>query len=374
MRAQIVHGQPSWRLASDRVEAYVTELGGMLAPVTFDLGELRVQPFAVAPWAEDPPEAAIPILRALRGDFFCMPFGLGAEPYREERHPLHGETANEAWTLVEANGSSLLARLRTKVRQATVTKTVELRRGQTAVYQRHTVSGAAGPVTYGMHATLRFPAAPWSGLISTSPFIYGQVFPGKFEEPAQGGCTSLLPGAAFDDLTRVPLERGGTTDLTRYPAREGFEDLAIVYNAPGGFAWSAVAYPGEGYLYWCLKDPRVLSATIFWISNGGRHYAPWNGRHRRVMGVEEVTTALPAGISEAIGQSPMSSRGLKTHAVLDPDSPLHVSVISGCAPVPPGFDHVASVERESAGIAVLSKSGLRVKVEVDLDWLYGPSA
>ena len=29
-------GQPSWRVASKNVEAYVTEIGGQLAPVTFD--------------------------------------------------------------------------------------------------------------------------------------------------------------------------------------------------------------------------------------------------------------------------------------------------------------------------------------------------
>lgn len=368
METRVVHGQPSWRIASDYVEAYVTELGGQMAPVTYDLGWRKIQPYAIAPWAEDPPMDADPILQVLRGDFFCMPFGLGAKAYEGEIHPLHGEPANERWTLMDATPERLTVEMRTRVRPARVVKTIKVRTGHAAIYQRHSVTGG-GPVTYGMHATLRFPDEEGAAILSTSPFTYGQVFPGFFEVPAQGGYTSLLPGAAFDDLTRVPLERGGTTDLTRYPAREGFEDLAIVYNAPGDFAWSAVAYPSEGFAYWCVKDPRVLSATMLWISNGGRHYAPWNGRHRRVMGVEEVTTALPSGIVEAIEPGPMQERGLKTHAVLSP-APMTVSVISGCAAIPGDFGGVARIERDDEGLALIGTSGASVVAHADLSWLY----
>ncbi|MFW6058909.1 MAG: hypothetical protein ACODAQ_01930, partial [Phycisphaeraceae bacterium] len=57
---QTVMGQPSWRLASDGVEAHVTETGGHLGPVTFHLDGRRVQPFSVAPWAEEPLDADTP--------------------------------------------------------------------------------------------------------------------------------------------------------------------------------------------------------------------------------------------------------------------------------------------------------------------------
>src|ERR1035438_6283390 len=73
---QIIHGQPSWRLASSSVEAFVTELGGHLGPITFDRKGRKLQPYSVAPWAEEETDPSLPsIIKALRGDFFCLPFG-----------------------------------------------------------------------------------------------------------------------------------------------------------------------------------------------------------------------------------------------------------------------------------------------------------
>src|ERR1035441_8467944 len=73
---QIIHGQPSWRLASSSAEAFVTELGGHLGPVTFDRKGRKLQPYSVAPWAEEPADPSLPrIIKVLRGDFFCLPFG-----------------------------------------------------------------------------------------------------------------------------------------------------------------------------------------------------------------------------------------------------------------------------------------------------------
>ena len=39
-----------------------------------------------------------------------------------------------------------------------------------------------------------------------------------------------------------------------------------------------------------LKNPAQLPVTMLWFSNGGRSYAPWNGRHRDVLGVEDGCT------------------------------------------------------------------------------------
>ena len=86
MRLRKVFGQDSWRLASDRVEAFITRLGGHLGPVTFSLPNGKIQPFAVAPWAEEALGPEVPaVLKVLRGDFFCCPFGGNARPWRTER-------------------------------------------------------------------------------------------------------------------------------------------------------------------------------------------------------------------------------------------------------------------------------------------------
>ena len=95
---RLIYGQPSWRLASASVEAFVTELGGHLGPVTFDRRGWKLQPYSVAPWAEEQTDPSLPpIIKALRGDFFCLPFGGNATPFGAEKHPVHGETANACW-------------------------------------------------------------------------------------------------------------------------------------------------------------------------------------------------------------------------------------------------------------------------------------
>ena len=55
----------------------VQRLGAMLAPVTFVLADGRqVSPFHIAPWADEPGSDALPgILRKLRGEWPCVPFG-----------------------------------------------------------------------------------------------------------------------------------------------------------------------------------------------------------------------------------------------------------------------------------------------------------
>ena len=72
--------------------AFVTRIGGHLGPVTFDRRGRKIMPLSVAPWAAERLDLATPpIIRALRGDFFCMPFGGNATPFRGrgsiERHP-----------------------------------------------------------------------------------------------------------------------------------------------------------------------------------------------------------------------------------------------------------------------------------------------
>src|SRR5262245_32589880 len=99
-----IQGEPSFRIANREVEAYVTRRGGHLAPAFFDLGRRRVQPYALAPWLPgDLPRGMPPILRVLRGDFFCLPFG--ASPGVRD---VHGETANDAWRAVERGPDRLV--------------------------------------------------------------------------------------------------------------------------------------------------------------------------------------------------------------------------------------------------------------------------
>jgi len=372
----MVRGQPSWRLASDQVEAFVTQMGGQLGPVTFDRQRRKLQPFSVAPWAEAKVSALPPIIRALRGDFFCLPFGGNATPFRGEKHPIHGQTAYARWRFesltTEKGRTSLHLSLATSIRPGRVDKWISLLAGHNNLYCRHVVSGMSGPMNLGHHAMLKFPDEPGSGLVSVSPFVYAQVFPGVFELPERGGYPCLKPGAEFQSLEAIPTASGAIADLTRFPARRGFEDLVMLVSDAGvPFVWTAVVFPKQRYVWFALKNPRILRETVFWISNGGRHYPPWNGRHVGVMGLEEVTSYFQLGLTESVRKNPISAKGYPTFARLDPKKPLVVPYIMGVAGVPAGFDGVVSIEAAlgNQAIRLRSASGRRATAAVDLGFL-----
>lgn len=376
----MIQGQPSWRIASSRVEAFLTEKGGHLGPVSFQLRRgKQIAPYSVAPWAgEKLPPSTPTVIRALRGDFFCLPFGGNGTTFHGEQHPVHGETANARWRCesLERAGTvtSLHARLKTRVRNGQVDKKIILVDEETAIYSEHVISGMKGPMPLGHHAMLRFPDEPESGRISTSPFLHGEVFPGRFEEPAEGGYSILEAGATFSSLKRVLMITGETADLTRYPARRGFEDLVMLVSDPGlPFAWTAVTFPDQRFVWFALKDPRVLAGTILWMSNGGRHYPPWNGRHTGVLGLEEVTAYFHYGLAESARANPFSRLGYPTSLRLHETEPLVVRYIMGVAAIPPGFDRVVSVEpvRNGHGIELRSSRGKRVRAAVNVDFLSG---
>jgi hypothetical protein len=357
------------------VRATLTRRGGHLAPVTFTLESGKtVEPFAVAPWAERKLRPGTPdLLRVLRGDFFCCPFGGNGSPWRGERHPPHGETANGSWSLVSLETgkgrSTLHARLRTRVRKGQVDKFLTLIDGHAALYSSHVLSGMQGPMSVGHHALLKF-RAPAAGLISTSRFEHGQVLPSAFESPEAGGYQSLRPGAVFRSLKRVPLLDGSHADLTRYPARPGYDDLVLM-AAPARLplAWSAVTFTQPPYVWFALRDPRFLRSTILWMSNGGRHYDPWNGDHTRVLGVEDVTANFHYGLAESAGSNPLRRRGIATALPLDRVRPTTIRYIMGVAAVPSGFDRVADIRPAGGGVELVASNGLRSRVRIDLAFL-----
>jgi hypothetical protein len=342
--------------------------------VTFTLDSGKtVQPFAVAPWAERKLPHGVPVLlSSLRGDFFCCPFGSNGSPWRGERHPPHGETANGTWSLVSLKAgegrSTLHARLRTRVLKGQVDKFLTLIDDHTALYSRHVISGMQGPMSVGHHALLKFPAE--GGRISTSRFQHGQVLPSAFESPEGGGYQSLRPGAVFRSLKRVPLQDGSPADLTVFPARPGFDDLVLL-AAPARlpFAWSAVRFSHPSYVWFALRDPRSLRSTLLWMSNGGRHYAPWNGEHTRVLGIEDVTANFHYGLAESARSNPLRRRGIATTLPLDRGRPTTIRYIMAVAAVPTRFDRVADIRPVGGGIELVASNGLRSRVRIDLGFL-----
>ena len=378
MKQQVVRNilqQPSYSFSTREVRAAVTRTGGHLGPVTFLLGGRAIQPFSVAPWWKEKPTRGIPpLLQVLRGDFFCLPFGGNSTAFRGERHPVHGETANGRWQWAGYSRTreavTLQLRFKTRIRQGSVEKRITLVPGQTMVYQEHVITGMGGPMNMGHHAMLKFPDRPGSGRLSTSARIHCQVFIEPVENPELRGYSILKPAAVFEDLAAVPMITGEMADLSRYPARRGFEDIVILVADPKlPVAWTAVAFPEEGYVWFSLRDPRVLASTLLWMSNGGRHYAPWNGRHINVMGVEDITGFFHCGLAESAAPNALSRLGVKTHHVLNLQQTLAVRYIMGVAAIPKRFERVKDIVLEKNVARIMSDAGLEVKTAVNADFL-----
>ncbi len=377
MKTRPIAGQESWTFGTSTVTAALTQQGGHLGPIRFRLGRRWIAPMDLAPWAEEKlPANTPPILRSLRGDFFCMPFGGNDTPWRGEQHPAHGDTANAKWKLLSATTNRIHLAQNNSVRPGRVDKIISLVDGQTAVYEQHVISGMRGPMALGHHAILQL-ESEGAGRVSVSPFHFGATCPKPFENPAYGGYSILQPGARFKSLSRIPQTNGQFADLTTYPARPGYEDLVLMATTPNQpFGWTAVVVAEKNYVWFALKDPRVLPSTVFWMSNGGRHYAPWNGRHRHAIGVEEVCSYFHYGLAESVRPNELNRAGVPTHAKLDPKRPTAINYIMAVAAIPRGFDIVKTIKpaRDNQSVTLTAKSGKQVTCPLNVAFLHSQAA
>lgn len=373
-----IHGQDSFLLQTRDVELAVTRTGAMLGPVTFfPKSEAPIRPYAVAPWAEETLDPDTPpMLRALRGDWFCSAFGENSELYAGERLPPHGETANLDWSEIDRgetrDGCWLRLAVNLPLQGGTCQATTALLANQSVVYQRHDLQGLTGPINPGHHATLAFPDKDGAGRLSFSALIHAQTYFEPTARPEDRGYSWLRPDAEISNLREVPCVDGSHTDLSRYPARRGFEDIAILCADPTQeFAWSAVTFPEQRFVWFALRDPKQLASTLLWFSNGGRHFPPWNGRHINVMGIEDITGFFHVGRAASCRDNFLNQRGVATCLRPDAYGQLSISYIQGVAHIPPDFDCVADIEGHwrDNNIVLRAESGAAVAVACHLDFL-----
>jgi hypothetical protein len=360
---------PGWRLDGDRTTVGVTEQGGHLDPVSFRLGDRVVSPMHVAPWADEPPIPSLPpILQLLRGDFFCAPFSdSDVLADAEDRLP-HGPSANAPWRLLSRGDDALELELDRTVMGARLRKRIELRPGHAAVYQRHTFLGGSGRLPVAHHAMLRVPETVYLGF---SRYVWAGTPPGVVETPPNGRSHLAYP-QRIDDLRSVELADGGRTDLTRYPTLERHEDLAMLISDPSlPFGWSTVSAPEHGWVWFAVKALDTLRGTTLWLSNGGRDYAPWSGRHSRVLGVEEGTTYFHLGHRASAEANPLSEAGHPTAIDLDPAGSVHTRYAFGVAAIPSSFRRVVQIEPIEGGLRLRDEGGLETETGFDLDFIIG---
>lgn len=317
----------SW--AHGRLE--VQSLGAMVGPILFRLPDGRqAQPMQVAPWADEPGAADLPgILRRLRGEWPCVPFGADAPrelprdwaadgvTFEGATVP-HGHASNVDWRFVDTTPGALVmtcAYPETHPIRA-LSRSVRPDPNAAALDIILTVE-ARRPcrLPFGLHPTFRLPPADIVELVPPA-FRQGRVFPLPVD-----ASSLLLPDSVFSSLDAVLTRAGAPLSLSHLPLESRNEELVQLCGVSSDFV---LRYPAEGFkvrLGWNTDD---LPSVLLWISNRGRTQLPWNGRHLAV-GIEPVCSAFDLGPAVSTGSNPIATAGVATAMDFVPDRPFSTS-------------------------------------------------
>ncbi|NOZ32617.1 MAG: hypothetical protein GXP01_05995 [Alphaproteobacteria bacterium] len=323
---------------------------GNLRHLSFLMNGQVIEPLSTAPWVKDATvalgEDLSPMNRALSGDFFCAPFGKSDV----EDAPAHGWSANSTWEILSRTSDRLHCVLGRPVMGATIEKQVRLAPDAPLLYQTHWIKGGAGGLPVAHHPMIKLAG---TGRFSTSPKRRAITSP----VPLEPDRNRLACGSETGDLEAFPGDQGDQVDLTRLPIAHRHEDFITLVEAEGApLGWSAVVRDEENDIVFVLKDPRVLPVTMLWHSNGGRDYAPWNGRHRGVLGIEDGCAAGDGGHRAALLENPVSRMGVATALPLADRRTHRVAHVIGALARPDGWGRIAGIA-QSGNALILTEAG-----------------
>ncbi len=370
------YAQPSYRLENDSVDLHVSVKGGMCT-ATYKYDGKQIFPYFVAPWWNEAPYLdQHPIMQVMRGDYFCFPFGANVKPYNNVEYKIHGRTANECWDFKEINRdgekSSLHLTMDLTPEDGEVEKILTVEDGSPVIYTDHVIKNFSGPASFGNHPNIQCSEETGTAILDMSPPLTGYNAPFPIDVPANMGYSILKPGEEIKDRTKVPTVYGDTIDLTRYPIPRGYEDVAMFISDPKlDYTFTAVTDPAKGFLYFQLKDPKVLASTLLWMPNNGRYSEPMNGRVIGSIGVEEVTGFFFYGRKESVEENFISKAGYTTFLDFDPEKEKHVRLISGAIPVRNSFQGVEGIVRKNKKeITILGRGGEKIDIPCTVDFLF----
>lgn len=311
-----------YRLGWAHGDVTVRAIGGMIAPVYFDLGGGHsISPLHVAPWRD---EGLSPLMAGLRGEWPCLPFGPARVPdnlppgwqaRQLESGWDHGYCSNHAWDLIECSSSVLsigidlpasdpVARLERHIRPTPDAPCIEV---ELVIHPRRDAV-----IPFALHPTFVVP--------SEGVEIVGGAYSAVHTYPMspEPGISRLQPNSVGQSLKEMPVEGGGTLDLTRLPLPFKTEELLQVANCKPPFVLRYPAQQAEVLLDW---DTRHLPDALLWISNGGRSQAPWCGTHY-ALGIEPDNSCFDlSSVATPPPEHPLAQRtGLRLLAGV----PLHV--------------------------------------------------
>jgi hypothetical protein len=310
-----------WRIEWDAGRAAVQALGGMLGPLALTLPDGReVEPLALGDWseAEGPAYDALPpMIRGLRGEWPCVPFGLDRpRALPPAWHPLpspavdpwtHGFGSHHEWTLMDRGTD-------------TVTIAIHYPGDHPVRRLQRTVRGIPGrpaiaidlevemrkdfDLCLALHPVFRLPETAGGMEIVIEGAGEGRTYP-LVPDPT----SRVVPDASFATLAAVPAPGAATVDFSHLPSESPSEDLLQVVASAGRVVLRNHA---ERYAAALEYDPGLFPTIMLWIANGGLAGYPWNGRFR-ALGVEPCRAAFDLGPAvSASPANPWRKAGLPT--------------------------------------------------------------
>ena len=331
-RADVRAAAGPWRLSWAHGSAEVQALGGMLGPVQFRLDDEReLDVMHVAPWSGLTRASALPgMLRRLRGEWPCVPFGRADQPptlppgwitHSAGDSWSHGYAANHRWHCLHADAGRvhLAIDYPAEAPVARIERSIEADPDCAAIDISLTVwARRATRLPLGLHPTFRLPPAARRVRLLLARHEGIQSYPAL----ATDSVTRLQPDAFSADLAAL-AGIDGPLDLGHLPAEGVFEELLQVrgVRAAGAgaapFALHYLDYDACVGLWW---DTLQLPDLMLWISNGGRQRFPWQGRHL-ALGAEPVNSLFDLG--RVATPPPGHALADRTGIALDPAAPWH---------------------------------------------------
>lgn len=341
---------------------------GNLRNLAFLCGARALEPLHKAHWVDQPDVthdvAVPPVERALSGDFFCAPFGVGHASDGGDGGDgiAHGWPANSPWDVIETGPGTVTLHLRRDVMGARVTKTLRLAPDAPLLYQVHQIKGGTGALSVAHHPMVPFRTRARfccsAKRVALTP-----------DTPLEPDRNALALSVREADITKMPGVDGADIDLTHLPIATAHEDFVTLIEAEGAaLGWSAVVRRSEDDVVFVLKDPRTLPVTMLWHSNGGRDHAPWNGQHRNVLGIEDGCTAGADGHAAALSQNRVSAEGVRSCLPLGPDQTHRIAHVIGAIPRPSGWSRVLEIAKRDNQLILQGDDGTRVSIPFQPDF------
>ena len=312
----------------DRGDFTVSPVGAMCAPVNFRLDDGRtIQPFAVAPWSGNPDndpryDELPPLLKRLRGDWICVPFGMPAKRTdlsanwcagTSEDPDLgaffHGPSANLPFKLTRCEFGFLEFTLHYPSEHpiAAVHRSIRGVPGRAMLeYGLRVTARRTTSLPVGIHPVFRLPDAVRTAELQIKGKAM-RVY--TYPVDAEPGVSRLQHGAVFKSLSLARDKEGKSMDLSKHPLGVTTEEVVLVGHVDGH---AALIHDRERYRVDLNWDRNAFPSCNLWISNCGRTAYPWNGRHR-ALGIEPVAAPWDLGAAVANGvRTPLKTAGVPT--------------------------------------------------------------